>query len=212
MSEQDRVKWDARYREGAYADRTQPSAWLASCLQPDSHSGQHDRRRSGQQSRRPRALDLACGLGRNARFLAGLGYEVDAVDISAQALETAHALSMESDPETAGSIHWIEQDLDRELLSELSDYDLIIVMRYLDLSLLPALAGRLRPGGELYCEVHLQHEAPDLAGPGSERFRAAPGALRSAVAESLRIEDYEEGLFHDPDGRKVALARLLAVA
>ncbi len=47
--------------------------------------------RSGLLSPRPgaRALDLGCGPGRNAVWLAGQGYEVDAVDLSSEAVEWA---------------------------------------------------------------------------------------------------------------------------
>ena len=75
MSQSDQDKWDARYRAGEYKARTHPSAllteWLPKLAWPPDCS----------------AIDVACGLGRNALFLARQGWRVAAVDISAVALE-----------------------------------------------------------------------------------------------------------------------------
>ncbi len=72
MSEADRDKWDTRYRQGSYQARTHPTELLAEWL---------------PQLPRGRALDVACGAGRNALYLAEAGYEVEAIDISRVALE-----------------------------------------------------------------------------------------------------------------------------
>ena len=192
MSNLDRKKWDMRYREGAYAERSHPSVWLVECLammQPPVHM----------------ALDLACGAGRNSLYLASQGYDVDAVDIAATALLQG---SQAAELASIKSIQWIEQDLDDGLPDELSGYGLVIMVRYLDIALLREAAKRLVPGGYLLAEVHLQSDQP-VAGPSSAAFRAAAGELRSAGAD-LEIIDYSEGLVLDPDGSEVALARLLA--
>jgi tellurite methyltransferase len=66
----DREKWDRRYSRES---RALPA--------PDEFLVQHrDLLTSG------RALDLACGLGANSIFLAEHGYEVDAVDVSFEAI------------------------------------------------------------------------------------------------------------------------------
>ena len=62
MSHADRDKWDKRYREGSYGTRTYPSELLAEWL---------------PQLQKGRALDVACGAGRNALYLAAAGYVVD---------------------------------------------------------------------------------------------------------------------------------------
>ena len=84
MSRADQDKWDARYRDGAYAERTHPSAlldrWLPQLRLPEGS---------------PRAIDVACGMGRNAIYLANQGWQVDAVDISALTAP-AHQSSCES--------------------------------------------------------------------------------------------------------------------
>ena len=190
MSAEDRAKWDGRYAEGAYQTRPHPSAFLAAntALLPSGH-----------------ALDLACGAGRNAIFLAQRGWTVDAVDISAIALERAR------DRATGLAIRWLRQDLDTGF-DPPRDYDLIVNVRYVNLPLLRRLRSRLRPGGALLVEQHLTppvHAGVTVLGPRDSAFRVAPGALR-AVADGLRVRRLHEGLVRDPDGSIRALARLIA--
>jgi len=200
MSVSDRDKWEERYRAGAYLDRAHPSALVVEHL-PDVVATQRNTSTHGHELE---ALDVACGAGRNALYLAGLGYRVDAVDISAEALARGEAESR-----AAGyRISWIQRDLDEGLPRGLGDYDVILIVRYLDLSLVASAAERLRPGGYLICEAHLETDAP-VIGPRDPNFRVAPGELCAAAA-GLQVVEYWEGLTSDPDGRAVALARLVA--
>jgi len=188
LTDADRTKWNERYREGAYEDRPHPSDLLRQWV---------ERLPCG------RALDVACGAGRNALFLAANGFAVDAVDIASEGL----ARGRRSAAERGLTIHWIEHDLDRPLALP-DDYALILVVRFLDLPLIHRLAQRLAPGGLLICEEHLRTEA-EVIGPGNPAFRVAPGELRGA-ASGLEVLQYDEGVFDDPDGRRAALARLVA--
>lgn len=199
MSESDRQKWNDRYREGAYAGRTRPSTLVTEYV-PDIYAVH----RSVTGDERPRALDLACGAGRNALYLADLGYQVDALDISSEALARGAGESQAR----RLPISWVEHDLDLGLPRGLRDYHLAVLMRYLDLSLVTAVAERLCPGGYLVCESHLATSQP-VIGPRDPNFRAAPGELLGAVA-GLDVAEYWEGYTQDPDGRQVALARLVA--
>lgn len=187
MSAEDRRKWDARYREGAYDTRTHPSAFLEQS--------------ADRLPRRGRALDLACGAGRNAIFLARRGLMVDAVDISSVALKRARR--------NAGNltINWLEADLE-DGFAPACRYDVILNIRYVQLDLVRTLVSALRPGGVLVVEQHLLSDE-NVTGPKNPAFRVAPGAL-SRLAAGLDIEQQEEGVFMEPDGTKAALARLLA--
>ena len=192
MSEADLRKWDARYRAGEYAERRHPTALLA---------------RSIDDLPRGAALDVACGAGRNALFLAGAGFAVDAVDISSAGLER-----LEADAVAQGlEIRTIEADLENGLPSapSLKDrYELIIVVRYVNLPLFEPLIGRLADGGVLISEQHLQTTA-DVVGPRNPDYRLAPNALLDSVKQ-LRIHYYREGFVVDPDGRRAALAQVVA--
>ena len=64
-------KWNKRYSARNIGQLKQrPSDWLV------RHQPLLEKQPKGK------ALDIACGNGRNARFLANLGFEVDALDIS----------------------------------------------------------------------------------------------------------------------------------
>ena len=188
MSDADRTRWNERYEAGEYAERTWPSALLAAWI---------DRLPRG------RALDVACGRGRNAVYLAANGYAVDAVDISGVALARARE---RVGAEGAG-VNWIETDLDHHDVG-LGAYDVIVVARFLSRPLIPRLVDALRPGGHVLYDHHYITSAP-VRGPRSRRFRARPNELLERF-RALRILSYEEGIVADPDGSRMALARLVA--
>lgn len=150
-----------------------------------------------------RALDIACGAGRNSFYLADLGYQVDAIDVSAEGLNRARAKCSDHH----ASIRWIEHDLDEGLPADLPLADLIVIIRYLDLDMVRAALRQVRPGGFVLCEVHLATEQV-VAGPSGAAFRAAPSALFDA-AIGLEIISYWEGVTRDPDQAVVAVARLV---
>jgi len=188
MSDTDRSRWNQRYREGSYRSRTHPTPLLEQWL-PELPRG--------------RALDVACGTGRNTLYLAGKGYAVDAVDISMEALARARGKPGADNP----CIRWIEADLD-EFAPPASRYDLMVVARFVSRLLLPGLPGALKPGGALLYEHHIISDEP-VAGPRDTAFRLAPGELRSCF-HTLDIRFYREGLVRDPDGRIMALAQMIA--
>ncbi|HEX5419367.1 MAG TPA: methyltransferase domain-containing protein [Gammaproteobacteria bacterium] len=196
MSKADREKWDQRYLSGSYAQRVHPTALLAEW-----------------EARLPpgRALDLACGAGRNSLFLARAGRPVDAVDVSQAGLELAQA----SAAAQGLDVRFVRADLETEAERVLTGtrYALILVVRYVNRSLLPRLGAALEEGGCLLVEQHLVTDA-EVAGPGNPAFRYAPNELLRAMADAgepvLRVLFYRESLVEDPDGRRAALAQLVA--
>ena len=190
MSDLDRKKWNSRYAEGAYARRTQPSELLVNAVEDwPEQAG--------------RALDIACGAGRNALYMAERGFQVTAMDISDQALDGARRTAVERHL----TVQWLEQDLDE--LTELDGvFGLICMVRYVNAPLLNLAVQSLAPEGLLVVEQHLRTEAA-VIGPNNPVFRVAPGELgRQAVG--LELIYHFEGVTTDPDGRRVALARLIA--
>ena len=187
MSELDRDKWNQRYAEDSQR-KNNPVTLLQEWL-PRLPAG--------------KALDVACGAGRNAIFLARQGYRVDAIDISPVGLELAR-----QEAERLGlEINWIEQDLDQPCDFD-TDYDLIVVLWYVNLPLITRLCGCLAPGGYLLCEEHLVTDQ-QVVGPTSPQFRVLPGALSRAV-DGLEIELYEESVVEDIAGEPLASARVVA--
>ena len=191
VSRAERDKWNERYRGGQYASREHPTALLADWA---------PRVRNGA------ALDVACGAGRNALFLAAAGFRVDAVDISDAGIERARASAVSRGLD----IRFIEADLTGDPRLTLPDepYDLIVWVRYVNPGLMPHLVDRLAPGGHIVCEQHVTTPA-DVVGPRSPEFRLAPNELLRS-ASGLLVVHYNEGIVVDPDGRPAALAQIIA--
>ncbi len=191
MTDAERETWDRRYAQGTYTPRDEPSPFLARWL---------------HHVPRGRALDLATGTGRNARFLAGEGFDVTAVDVSRVALDRARALTPPHLPLT-----WRVADLDRAELG--GPWDLVVVVRYHNRGLWPRVAAALAPDGWVLVEHHLQTPR-EVAGP-PDHFRLAPGELLEAFG-GLRVVHYEEvleGADHPAlAGRQFVNARIAAVA
>ncbi len=198
MSDEERVRWNEKYASGAYADRKHPTPLLEQWA-PELPAG--------------RALDVACGAGRNSLYLATGGWDVDGADISAAGLARAR-----EDAEARGlGVSWIEADLDEspdETLPE-GPYDLIVVVRYVNRKLYPHLLRRLRPGGIIVYEQHLASDE-DVIGPKTRAFRLRPNELLrdilAAAGDGGRLLYYREGIVTDPDGRRAALAQLVLQA
>jgi tellurite methyltransferase len=202
MGELEREKWDARYSAGAYSDRNHATQLVVEWLPRIALALSRDVARDTAFSR---ALDVACGAGRNACFLASQGFATDGVDISEvallQAAQTAQAQGL--------AVRWLHWDLEERPLP-FADvaYDLIVIVRYVNEALYAPLTQLLVPGGFLVVEQHLQTDA-DVVGPRSPAFRLTPGALRNCV-EGLDVVHEFEGLVDDPDGRPAALAQIVA--
>jgi tellurite methyltransferase len=137
------------------------------------------------------ALDLACGVGHNALFLARLGYEVLAVDGSLRGLAYARdALRREH-----LQVHLVAADLQRLALPR-GRFDVIVVIRYLERTLLPAIKEAVRPGGLLlYKTFNLNHarERPDF----SRAYLLAPGELRELLADFECIDANDDSPPHE---------------
>lgn len=188
MSKLDRDKWDQRYTEDSYR-KNNPVNLVQDWL-PEKPLG--------------KALDVACGAGRNALFLAAAGYQVDAIDISPEGLKKARQSASGQGLE----INWIEHDLDQPFEFD-RDYDVILVMWFVNLGLVTHLCDCLASGGLLVCEEHLITDQA-VIGPGTDDYRVAPGALRKAVA-GLELLLYEESIeTGEEDGERVASARVVA--
>ena len=151
-----------------------------------------------QASRRgAQALDLACGTGRNALYLAELGYRVDAWDISDVALR---ALEAELEHRKQGgqrlAVHPRQLDLDSLAhpngcpLSD-SGFDLIIDYYYLDREPFAQLRRALRPGGVLIVETFLDCDRGRQLMRNPE-YRLRPGELGRAFSDLEMVEQVED--------------------
>jgi SAM-dependent methyltransferase len=149
------------------------------------------------------ALDLACGRGRNAIFLAEHGRPVTAVDWSAAALaileERAQNLripvrrirGMEKVRQaTRLGIDLVQADLERAEL-EVNGYFVILCVQYLQRSLFPQICRALRPGGMLLFETYTKAQLDFSSGPRDPAHLLDRGELRRAFPE-LQTVFYRE--------------------
>lgn len=167
--------WDKHYSDAANLDSApEPLLVLAAELLPAG-----------------KALDLACGPGRNALYLAGLGWRVTAVDRSPVALN-----HLRSRAPLDSSIEILQADIERGEFSIPRDsYDLICDILYLERDLFDSIRAGVRPGGVFAGMILLK-----TAGHSSE-FRLSPGELRAEFA-GWKIHYYSEA-----DGAARILAR-----
>ena len=190
MSEEDRTKWNERYQDGFYENRTHPCRLLT----------QWSERFQGS-----RALDIACGTGRNSRFLASRGFQVTGLDVS----DIALAKARNTEHPNSNRITYVRHDLD-EGLPVLGNFDLIIVVRYIKRELFPNLDKYLVAGGHLLIEHHIKYDADDrpLAGPESPEYRLDPHELMTLVGHMQTLYEFE-GLITDPDGQFAAISQFV---
>lgn len=179
----DRELWDERYRAGSHANSSEPD-WLEAWL-PDLPKG-------------GRALDVASGTGRVARWLARQGYDVTACDVSPVGL----ALAQERAVEAGLSLQTVAVDLRTEPLPA-GPWDLISCFGFLERELFSAFVEALAPGGVLLYGTATVRNLERHARP-PRRFLLEEGELPALVGP-LEVVRYEEGWRNDG-----AVARILA--
>jgi SAM-dependent methyltransferase len=170
MSAQD---WDERYRDSELVWGSTPNVWVArevTALAPG------------------RALDLACGEGRNSVWLARHGWQVTGVDFSAEAISKAGALAEQHLGEGA-SIEWTCADA--TALEMPPQYDLVLVV-YLQLHgpqrrmALSAAWSALAPGGTL---MVIAHDSDNLAhGVGGPQDPSVLYSAEDVHAEVMALD------------------------
>jgi SAM-dependent methyltransferase len=166
----DRERWDASYSARGHSDDSPPS-WLDAF--------------AAELPRVGRALDVAAGSGRVARFWAARGLESLAVDVSPVALRLAREAAARAGLELATR----ELDLERDPLPE-GPFAAISCFHYLQRELFPRLRERLAPGGVLACEIATVRNLERHPKP-SARFLLEPNELR-ALCAGLELLSYTE--------------------
>lgn len=136
------------------------------------------------------ALDLACGRGGNALFLATLpdhNFRVDAVDYSNNVIDALNAyVNAHKLP-----INPVLRDIEKEGLPQ-KEYDLIVVSYFLYRPLFSQIINALKPDGLLYYQTWSQ-EKIDNSGPANPNFRLKKGELLSLCREITPLFYQEYG-------------------
>ena len=132
-------------------------------------------------------LDVAAGGGRHARFLARMGFEVNAVDRDVSALS-----------DVPGNVRVLEADIESGPWPYAGRrFDAIVVTNYLHRPLLPILVDSLEPGGVLVYETFARGNER-FGKPSNPAFLLAPGELLEAVRGRLRVLAFEDLIVESP--------------
>ena len=153
-------EWNARYRSGERAAEDLEAAPTPLLVE------------TTQRLKPGRALDLACGAGRNALWLAQHGWSVTAVDAAEAAIEIlrhrAAARGVTMDARVA--------DLEKgEFDIGSSRWDLIAICYYLQTNLIERSKQGVVPGGTLLVIVHITEPGEE---PTAHRLR--PSELKNS--------------------------------
>jgi tellurite methyltransferase len=147
------------------------------------------------------ALDIACGSGRDAVYLAMCGYAVKAIDVLPDALARARDLARRC----GVSLETIEQDLKHSPVLPAERYGLVAVIRFLHRPLLPAIGQAVAPGGFVVYEAFHRRDAED------EQRALKPGHTLENGELAAAFEGFEPLIVRDGlerDGR--VFSQLLA--
>ena len=145
-------------------------------------------------------LDVAMGTGANAVYLARKGFEVEGVDISTEAINTAVELARESGVNLKTRV----ADLENNYRIRKSSYNVIICFKYLQRSLIQQIKDGLRTGGMVVYETFIVDQAR-FGKPKNPDHLLKHNELLDLFRD-FRCLRYREGIF---ESRK-AIASIIA--
>jgi tellurite methyltransferase len=133
------------------------------------------------------ALDLACGVGRHALWLAEHGWTVTAVDSSRVAIDFVQQQSRAS----GVAIQSVAADLEKHEFSIAPEsFDLIVVCNYLQRDLFPSIRAGTRIGGLVIAIIAMVDHDPAVR-PMNPEYLLNPGELRAEFAGWRLLHDFE---------------------
>ncbi|MBI4187188.1 MAG: class I SAM-dependent methyltransferase [Chloroflexi bacterium] len=147
-----------------------------------------------------RVLDVAMGAGRNAIYLARLGFEVEGVDISPEAVNTALELARQAGVIIKAQV----ADLERAYSIEKGAYDVVICFNYLQRSLISQIKDGLRKGGMVVYETFIVDQE-QFGKPKNPDYLLKHNELLD-MFRGFRCLRYREGIMEGP----VAVASIVA--
>jgi tellurite methyltransferase len=175
------LDWDKRYRLGEHAASDLEAAPTPLVV------------KTASELRPGKALDLACGAGRNALWLAEHGWDVTAVDGAPSAIEILRGRGKERGLRIEAVVADLEKD---EFEIAPSRWDLVLMCYYLQRNLFEPAKRGVKPGGVLISIVHINAPGEE---DGGHRLR--PGQLREYFA-GWEILQLREGMASDSAHRR----------
>lgn len=182
MAQEDKERWDEKYQNNKIPD------------EPTKLVRDYASLATGKQ-----ALDIACGMGRHSKYLASLGFEVDALDISSIALAQLQNIP---------NIHPKEVDFDTYTLPK-EKYDLIVCTYFLERKLFPQMIDALKPNGLILMETFLHHPDNERV-PSNPAFQLNEGELEATFDEKCELLHIPEFWDEDYLGYKTMKTSMVA--
>ncbi|KAF0190588.1 MAG: Tellurite resistance methyltransferase TehB core [Gammaproteobacteria bacterium] len=137
------------------------------------------------------ALDLACGLGANAFFLAENGLKTLAWDISPVAVRRVEEWAQQRTLPVQAEV----RDVLVDPLTQ-DEFDVIVVAHFLDRSLVPHLINALKPGGLLFYQTFTRNKIT-ASGPSNAEFLLSENELLRLFAPLSALVYRDEGRVGD---------------
>ena len=144
---------------------------------------------------RPTAIDLGCGGGRDAVFLAKQGWQVTAIDSEARVIKRAKQLAARA----GASVKFRCCDLKKEGCLTDQSFDLVMVMRFLNRDLYEPIKTMVKPGGWIVFQTFVEG-VEKFYSPKNPNFILKVGELTQVFSDFKIITDRMETLL---DGRPV---------
>ncbi len=138
-----------------------------------------------------RALDVACGRGGSALFLARHGLDTHAWDYAEAALSPLQQLAQQAQLPLMTECRDVVQQPPTA-----AQFDVIVVCHFLERDLCPALVQALRPNGLLFYQTFCRTAVTEQ-GPKRAAFRLADNELLHLFAELQIVFYREEGRLGD---------------
>ena len=181
MAVEDKQKWNKKYQNNPISDK--PVKLITDFAKLATGT---------------KALDVACGMGRHSKYLASLGFDVDALDISSVAIETLQNIP---------NIHPKEVDFDTYILPK-NRYDLIVCIFFLKRELFPQMIDALNKDGILIYETFVYH--PDNQQVPSQRsYLLEEGELEHTFGNALELIESREYWDDTMEGFKMRKALIV---
>ena len=188
--EHDRLKWNSRYAAEGFFLGPNPSRYLVERI------GLVEALVSGRK-----ALDIACGEGRNSIFLARRGFSVTGVDISEEGLAKAARRAAQDGLE----ITLLREDLETWQVHD--SWDLILNFNFLLRDLIPQMVAALNPGGVILFDTIL--DSPEVPWSSHTCLSSSAGRVAAAVCILPRRDPPLRGTrFRRPADRTVDVSEI----
>ena len=182
MSSEDKLRWDKKYKTQSMPIK------IVEVVERYAHLA------TGKQ-----ALEIACGMGRNSRYLAEEGFEVEALDISQVAIESLQNIL---------NIRAKEVDFDEYVLEE-NRYDLIVCTYFLKRELFPQIEKALKEDGIFIFETFMHH-VDNTKVPSNKTFLLNEGELEATFDDRYEILHLEEFMDEGLCGERSMKASMVA--